>query len=264
MTETAIILVRALSCGAVVWIMIRAVEDAPPPLAAWIIALPLTMAAGLLAVAGTQGDAFVQRAAVSACMSFPAMLTFMMLAARLFDRLPALPLLAVSLSGWLAAISAITATGPWSLTTCLIVAVAAFALSHLILPFRLAFTARVISPTQRRALIPAAQAVVMVLVLSTLSGRIGPVFSGWIAAAPMAMTFVTLGLKRAGSRNAQSTFQSARLGIPALFAYLASVILLTPHLGGMTATLAAVLPSLGLSALVVAGRLTLTPKEIAP
>ncbi|MEI4474151.1 hypothetical protein [Frigidibacter sp. MR17.24] len=262
--DAAVILARALCCGAVVWLMIRAIDGAPPPVAAWIIALPMTMAAGLLAIAGTQDDGFVLTAARGAAMSLPAMLTFVIVAARLFDRLAASRLLGASLLAWLAVIAAITATGPWTLVQSLTAITAAVVLSHLVLPIRVAFTARAAAAARRRAWIPALQAVSMVLVLSAISGRVGPVFSAWIAAAPMALTFVTLGMKRSGSRNAQATYQSARLGVPALFTYLAAVAILTPRIGGTAATLAALLPSLGLSALIVAGRLILTPKEIAP
>lgn len=268
MTELAPILVpvlaRALACGAVVWLLIRAIDGAPPALSAWVISWPMTMAAGLLAIAGTQGDAFVARAAQNGCMSLPALLAFMLVAARLFERLRPLPLLAASLAAWLATTAAISATGPWRLGTSAAVLALCIGLSHLVLPLRPGFGPRLAAARRHSAWPPTLQAVAMVLLLSALAGWLGPLFSAWIAAAPMALCFVTLGLSRAGSRNAQATYQSARLGLPALFAYLATAAILTPRLGGTAATLAALLPSLGLSALIVAARLTLTPKEITP
>jgi len=263
MMEALVILTKAVCCGGVVWALVRSVDGAPPHVVARVIALPMTLAAGLLAVAGTQGEAFLISATFGAAMSLPAMLAFIVTVARLFYHLSAPALIGAGLAAWCVTIAVATATGPWDLQTSLCVGIAALALSHLAFPFRVAFTARIGGMAARRAWPTGVQAGAMVLVLSTISGTVGPVASAWIASLPMAMSFVTLGMKRAASGNAAATYQSARLGVPSLFAYLASVVVLTPPLGGTAATLVAVLPATALSSLIVAARQFLTPKEIA-
>lgn len=259
------ILAKALSCGLVVWLLVKSVDGAPPPLTAWVISLPMVIGAGFLAIAGRQSDAFLVEAALRGAQSLPSALAFMVVSALLFDRCGVVPLLLAALAGWFVVIWACTlSAAPWPLETSLALGAAMIAASHLLLPIHAGFVGRIAGQGRRRAAWPVAvQAGVMVLMLSAFAQVLGPKFSAWLTAVPLATGFVTIGMKRGNSRNAAATYQSARLGLPCLYAYLAAVVVLTPLTGGAAATLLAFLPSLALSALIVAARLTLTAKETA-
>lgn len=257
---------KALACGVIVWLLVKSVDGAPPALTAWVISWPMVIGAGFVAIAGRQDDAFVIASALRGAQAMPSVLAFLLVAALHYERCGPGLLLTAALAGWFVTIWACTLSAePWPLGASLLLGAALIALSHLVLPIRARFVGLVAGQGRRRAAWPVAvQAAAMVVILSAFAQELGPKFSAWLTAVPLATAFVTLGMKSAGSRNAAATYQSARLGLPCLYAYLAAVALLTPLTGGPAATLLAFLPSLALSALIVAGRLTLIPKETSP
>lgn len=259
---------KALVCGAVVWMLVRSVDHAPAAVTALVIGLPMILAPGYLAMADTTSDAFLAEAGLRGAQAMLALLVFMVLAGRFFGRLGLIPLLTLGLGGWVATIWLVTLSAePWPLWLSLAAGAAGILGSHLVLPIRpgLPVSGAGAAAGRRRPAWPVAvQATATMLVLSVFAKFFGPTLSAILAGVPVAMIFVTIGMARAGSRNAAATYQSARLGLPCLYMYLAALVLFIPYTGGTAAALLAVLPSVALSALIVAGRLKLTIRETSP
>ncbi|ADO41797.1 hypothetical protein [Ketogulonicigenium vulgare] len=261
--EIGIAAVKALACGIAVWAMVKSVDGAPPPVVAMVIGLPVVFAAGYLAMAGVVGPDFLIEVGLRSAQTMPAVLTFIVVTGRFYNRLPLPALLGVSLAAWL--VVAWTLSGgaePWPLPASLSFGVAALLLSHLVFPINARFpiSARVQRPGSGAWRV-ALQAAAMVLLLTVVSRLIGPRGSAVLVALPLAMIFLTIGMKSSGTLNAAATYQSARLAMPGLVAYVASFALLTPFTGGLAACFLAFLPSLAVSGAVVGLRLYLTPKE---
>ena len=253
------IAVRAIASGAVVWALLRCIDGAPAAVTAVVISLPMVLGAGFVAVAARQDAAFVAGAARLAAQAMPALLVFVVLAARGFAALPAPALLAAAAGGWAVAALALTGSS-WPLWASALAVAAALAASHLAYPVRAGLTGQSArAPALRRRAWPAAsQAVTIVAALSLFSERLGPRYSALLAATPVAMIVVTLEMKRAPGRDWQAVYQSARLGVPALFAYAAALALLARPMGPTPAALAAFAPALAASAAIVSLRLRLS------
>lgn len=259
MSQTLEILAKALASGGLVWLLVRSVDGAPARITALVISLPMVLGAGFVAMAGSADNAFVRQAALASAQAMPGLIVFATLAARFFDRLPAVALTALGCAGW-AVTAWVLTIWHWSLGVSVAVFVGVMALSHLVFPIRAGFpAASAAAPALRRRAWPVAvQAGLMVLVLSLTARALGPRLSALVAAIPVAMIVITLDMRRRNSPNWRPTLQSARLGYAALLVYAMAVALLAPQIGGMAATLVAFLPALAATALTITLRTHLT------
>lgn len=248
---------RAAICGLAVWLVVRSVERAPPAVTAAIISLPMGVAAGFIAMAANQTDAFLSEAVRRGMLMLAGIFVYVAVAGRFFPRWPAPVLVGAATAAWaLLALVAIRIEPPWPGGAGLALGAAVMAATHLIYPFRIALPARTAAGGPRRAVWPvAAQATVLVLLLSVFGMVLGPGLSAALASVPAVLIFITLALKRAQSPVWDATLQSARLGAPCLYAYLMGLDLLMPAVGGLTASVLAIGVSLLASALIVGIRL---------
>ncbi|MGY9047138.1 hypothetical protein P775_21190 [Puniceibacterium antarcticum] len=244
------IFARAFGCGLFVWIVLRAVADAPPAWAAVIISQPLAIATSFFAIAAAESDAFVREAALRGAQTIPALLIFLTLVAANFARLTKGSLLALGLAGWL--VAALILTGSlWPFWATFGATVIMIAASHRVFPINARLILR-ISSGKRSVLWPAAlQGGAIVVILSLFSSYLGPRFSAILSAVPVAMIFVTISMKASATPKWAETYQSARLGLPSLSIYLGAIWALIPFTGAVAACFAALLPSFALSLVTV-------------
>ncbi|WP_172329913.1 hypothetical protein [Mangrovicoccus sp. HB161399] len=244
LADLATHLLRGLGCGVFVWAVLKTAEAAPAGVAATVIALPIAIAAGVFAMAAHQSPEFVAEAGLRGAQALPALLVFVITAARLFPRLGAAALIAVAMAAWLVTVVIVTAGPAWPLGLSAAVLAASLLLSGFVLPFDLALAApsKLAGPA-RRIWPVALQAAVIVVVIGLFARTLGPRWSAVLTSIPVAMITVTLGLKSRGNPGWAATYQSARLAGPTLFVYLATVALAAPHWGGLMAATAGLLPS---------------------
>lgn len=260
--DTLALIARALGCGLFIWVLLRAVAEAPPAVAAVVIAQPLAIAAGFFAIAAAEPEAFVRAAALRGAQAMPALLTFITLVAVGFARLSRPALLALGLGGWAAMALALTGV-EWPFWLSCTVTLALIGASHLLFPIVPGLAARGPAGPRRRLWPAAVQGGAVVLVLGLFSSLLGPRFSAILAAVPVAMVFVTLAMKGSGTPRWAETYQSARLGLPSLLSYFGAIWALTPLIGALTACFVALLPSLLLSLMTVHLRLRLATRTVS-
>ncbi|WP_138464348.1 hypothetical protein [Poseidonocella sp. HB161398] len=255
---------RGAGGGAFVWAVLKTAEAAPAGVAATVIALPIAIAAGTFAMAAHQSPAFVAEASLRGAQALPALLVFVVTAARLFPRLSAGPLIGTAMAAWFAAICVLTAGPAWPLGVSAAVLAAMLLLSSLALPFDLALSppGRAAGPA-RRIWPVALQAALLVMVIGLFARVLGPRWSAVLTAIPVAMITVTYGLKSRGTPGWAATYQSARLAGPTLFVYLATVALAAPRWGGLAAAAAGLLPSAATAVAATSLRHRLFPRTPA-
>ncbi|TVQ29441.1 MAG: hypothetical protein EA356_16800 [Geminicoccaceae bacterium] len=255
------IAVKAVATGAFVLAMAVLIERAPPLVAAASIGFPVVVGPGFFLVALQQPTPFLTAAAANAVLTFVATLVFMVVIGRGFARLGVVTLLLCGCGAWAVTAFAVTHSTlelPWSL----LLFAAAFAASHLILPFTAEpapAAAKAPGLRRRPPFGRAIQAGLFVALVTYAADALGERVTAALLTMPVAMMFLTVELKqRVEADVGERIFRWGRMGLVALMSFVLTIHLTAAALGNVPATLLAFLVSI-----VVAIGLVVTERSLS-
>lgn len=243
--------IKVVATAVVVIIVTVSVARLGPRIGGILVGTPIVVGPAFFFLGREQTTAFVTEAAISTLHALAASLLFLMSYVIVATRLPAIASLSVAVIAW-----AVAAALFIQIPDGLLPALGAYAI---VFAAALALERQLRLPPTRAAgavrwgdlLIRGIAAGTLVGFATTVAAQFGPTLSGVLAGFPVGFVVVSVTLhQRFGAPVTRATLVTAQRGMLSLVAFTATIAVLTPLVGAVTAFLPALVVSLSVSALL--------------